>query len=195
MNYRQMRKAEHAMLDTLAAELPEVPLWHAGAHALLDEIVALAETPTGRFPVVRRGERDPIPLLTRRLVLRRDNHHCAGCDYTGKDFLQLDHVLPWSSGGSDRSDNLRTLCEWCNNERSNFLEAGLPRTIGVTAVCDPCLLAHDGQTTVLHDRSGLWFECPRCREWGGEWQGTERIPAYCGTCDSTSWISDGSRIL
>lgn len=172
----------------------------SGPHVLADLMLpwlsameVLASQPGGRWPVVRRGDRAEIPQLTRRLIKRRDNDRCKICstDYS----LQLDHVIPWSYGGSDSSDNLRTLCEWCNGQRSNFLEADLPRLIGVTAVCDPCLENHDGPMSNLHDRSGLWFECPRCRIWEGFRFGELRIPAYCGTCDWTSWVSSRDRIL
>lgn len=159
----------------------------------LDALEVIARQPGGRWPVLRRGERDDIPYLTRKLVLRRDNDRCKIC--SGPTLLQLDHVIPWSYGGSDRSDNLRTLCQWCNGERSNYLEVGLPRLIGVTAVCDPCIHSHDNKMAVLHDRSGLWFECPRCRVWDSFQFGDDHVPAYCGTCDATSWVSDPARIL
>lgn len=146
-----------------------------------------------RLPVLRRGQREEIDWLTRKLVLRRDNHHCKRC--AADELLQLDHVVAWSNLGSDRSDNLQTLCDICNNERSNFWEVGFPeRVIGVTAVCDACLAIHTGSMWDLHDRSGLWFACPICR--GEEnWFGLDRVPAYCGTCDWTSWVSDRNRIL
>lgn len=153
----------------------------------------ISKQPGGRWPVLRRGQRDEISPLTRKLVKRRDNDRCKIC--SNEYSLQLDHVIPWSYGGSDRSDNLRTLCEGCNGARSNFLEPDLPRLIGVTAVCDPCIDAHDGRMGNLHDRSGLWFECPRCRIWDSFRFGDQRIPAYCGTCDWTSWVSSYDRIL
>lgn len=194
MSYLKQLDLERAELDQLADDLGNVPLWHEGALILLNQLEAIGTAPNRRLPVLRRGERADIPPLTRRLVLRRDNHHCRRCEWDAQ--LQLDHVVPWSHLGPDRSDNLQTLCDQCNNARSNYAEAGYPqRIIGVTAVCDPCLHDHGQQTTSLHDRSGLWFECPLCRVWGEPWQGSERIPAYCGTCDWTSWVSREGRIL
>lgn len=194
VDYRRDRRAENVQLDRLADDLDETMHWHVAFHALLDNVVAIADAPGGRLPVLRRGARADIPTLTRKLVLRRDNHHCRRCG--GGEFLQLDHVVPWSQFGPDRSDNLETLCDLCNNARSNFLEADHPRRlIGVTAVCDPCLRNHDGRMTNLHDKSGLWFECPACRIFEGFEFGTDRVPAYCGTCDYTSWVSDQWRIL
>lgn len=190
--YLDRRALEAIELDRLADRLEQVGHWSAGVYAFLEEMVTNGQAPGGRWPVIRRGERDQIPLLTRRLVYRRDGHRCKWCETTVS--LQLDHVIPWSAGGPDRSDNLRTLCEWCNSDRSNHLEVGAPRLVGVTAVCDDCLERHDEAMWRLHDRSGLWFGCHHCRGVGFE-PGDERVPAYCGTCDTTSWISDPRRLL
>lgn len=194
LDWRTERAIEQAQLDRLGRELAGPQPWQNAVHDLLDNLVAIAETPGGRLPVLRRGPRGDIPDITRKLVLRRDNHHCRRCE--ASIGLQLDHVVPWSQRGPDRSDNLETLCDWCNNQRSNYLEADHPRRIiGVVAVCDPCVRTHDDRMTVLHDRSGLWFECPRCRVFDGFEFGDDRVPVYCGTCDWTSWVSDPGRIL
>lgn len=122
--------------------------------------------PNARWPVLRRGPRAGIARVLRELVLRRDNHRCRRCSEPQR--LRLDHVVPWSHLGPDRSYNLQTLCDSCNSKRSNRVEMWAPRLIGVTVACDPC----------LDDQSGdvCW-------------------PVYCGTCDSTSWTSTLERIL
>ncbi|WP_081675850.1 HNH endonuclease [Butyrivibrio sp. AC2005] len=33
--------------------------------------------------------------------------------------LEVDHIIPFSQGGSDDDSNLRVLCEECNGERSD----------------------------------------------------------------------------
>lgn len=80
------------------------------------------ETERRRAAVIRRGERDPISPTVRHLVYRRDQWTCQRCRRTpfAKDgsgyesgALHLDHIVPWSAGGSDRTDNLRTLCAPC----------------------------------------------------------------------------------
>lgn len=194
MNYPKLRRRDVAELERLADELGDVQHWTDAARVMLDQAIVIAESSSKRWPMLRRGEREEIPTLTRRLILRRDNYHCKRCDSSVR--LQLDHVIPWSHFGSDRSDNLRTLCEWCNSDRSNYLELGEPhRMVGVTVVCDPCLYNHDGIARGIHDREDMWFHCPLCRDWGTEWEGDEHVPAYCGTCDSTSWVSDSGRLL
>jgi hypothetical protein len=63
-------------------------------------------------------ERAPIDPIVRRAVFTRDRFRCQWC---GADCgLQLDHIVPWSAGGSDSPDNLRTLCSKCNTRRSNY---------------------------------------------------------------------------
>src|SRR4051812_16542299 len=90
-----------------------------------------------RWPVVRTGERDPFPPVVRAVVHARDGGYCHFCGITGP--LELDHIVPWSAGGSDRSDNLRTLCSRCNSDRSNYRDWIPPRRyVGVTRQCGHC---------------------------------------------------------
>lgn len=51
----------------------------------------------------------------RASVYARDHHRCVTCGAT--DRLSLDHIVPWSAGGSDKPDNLRTLCIPCNSRK------------------------------------------------------------------------------
>ncbi|MCB2048554.1 MAG: HNH endonuclease [Novosphingobium sp.] len=70
----------------------------------------------------RQGRRD-APLGLRFKVLKRDNFRCVLCgDNPAKNpecDLHVDHILPWSRGGSTVLENLRTLCANCNLGRSN----------------------------------------------------------------------------
>lgn len=74
-----------------------------------------------RFPVIRTkrtATREPIDSTDRQFVYARDGFNCVRC--ASENRLTLDHIVPWSAGGSDHVDNLRTLCWSCNEERSNF---------------------------------------------------------------------------
>lgn len=66
----------------------------------------------------RRGDgvrRRPIPSEIRRHVMERDNFACVEC---GSDFaLSIDHIWPYSKGGTDDPDNLRVLCRSCNSRK------------------------------------------------------------------------------
>jgi len=48
----------------------------------------------------------------RRTVFERDNYKCRHCRST--ENLSVDHIEPWSLGGSNDLDNLQTLCLRCN---------------------------------------------------------------------------------
>lgn len=96
-----------------------------------------------RWPVVRTGERTPISWLIRLSVYLRDDYVCGRC---GRSFdpdrlngLHLDHLIPWSAGGSDDSNNLRALCADCNLRRSNWEDsAHTRRTLPTTWWCVDC---------------------------------------------------------
>ena len=93
----------------------------------------MLRTARSRFPwpsVVRLKQYVRVPyrrvLLTRRNLLRRDDHACQYCGAT--DRLTLDHVYPKSRGGADAWENLVAACVPCNNRKGNRTpeEAGMP---------------------------------------------------------------------
>lgn len=61
-----------------------------------------------------------ITTKTRRLVFERDAYRCVRCNTHFN--LCVDHVHPWSKGGSDDIDNLQTLCKSCNSKKKDKLE-------------------------------------------------------------------------
>ncbi|NJM75984.1 MAG: HNH endonuclease [Acaryochloridaceae cyanobacterium RU_4_10] len=66
-----------------------------------------------------------IPPVSRREVLRRDNHACQYCG-SGKR-LTLDHVIPRSKGGQHTWNNVVAACESCNSQKGDRL----PQEIGM----------------------------------------------------------------
>lgn len=130
----------------------------------------------GRYRVVRvapeEGRR--LPDDTRGLVLRRDRYRCVFCGKGG--LLEVDHIVPWSAGGSDDMDNLRTLCRPCNQDRSNFKvpaddERRLPN--GIECVyCTPHLVGETDVTPIY---------CVQCNK---------RAP---GVPEDPSWHPDVAR--
>lgn len=89
---------------------------------LIDEMTASPQ----RHPIVRSGEREPIPLIVRLSLYARDGKRCRECGLKHAD-LELDHIRPWSAGGGDHTSNLRTLCQPCNQKRSNYQDAAEER--------------------------------------------------------------------
>lgn len=59
--------------------------------------------------------RSAIPDRVRQMVYRRDGHRCVTCG--SGDRLSLDHIHPWSLGGSDDPSNLQTMCVSCNSRK------------------------------------------------------------------------------
>ncbi len=56
-----------------------------------------------------------IPASLRVSVLTRDNYKCVFCGRTSTQVqLEVDHIKPFSKGGSHEIKNLQTLCIECN---------------------------------------------------------------------------------
>lgn len=66
-----------------------------------------------RYVRVPSSRRVPV---TRRGVLRRDDHLCGYC---GRTASTIDHVVPRSRGGADSWENLVACCLTCNNVKSD----------------------------------------------------------------------------
>lgn len=93
----------------------------------------LIRTPNSyyRFPsVIKLNQYRRVPyktvVLSRKNVLRRDNHTCQYCG-TKNSPMTMDHILPKSRGGDDSWENLITACFRCNNLKGNRTpkEAGM----------------------------------------------------------------------
>lgn len=64
-----------------------------------------------------------IPLNVRLKVLSRDKFRCVFCGKSpatdAGTILHIDHIVPFSLGGSNTPDNLQTLCFECNLGKSD----------------------------------------------------------------------------
>ena len=75
-----------------------------------------------RAHAAMRGEaqasrpREPISEAVRHEVWRRDQGKYVDCD--SRENLELDHIIPWSEGGSNTVRNLELRCESCNRTKS-----------------------------------------------------------------------------
>ncbi len=75
-------------------------------------------TPIQPSPQATRSRH--IPARIRYLVLKRDHNRCRCCGLTARETeLQIDHIIPFSWGGSNDISNLQTLCRACNLGKSN----------------------------------------------------------------------------
>ncbi|MBP7624216.1 MAG: HNH endonuclease [Xanthomonadales bacterium] len=84
---------------------------HSAQPATAEPVVNAKSSPSS---VVPRS----ISLSLRYRVLARDNFRCVVCGASpakdGSVELHVDHIQPWSRGGKNTDDNLRTLCLKCN---------------------------------------------------------------------------------
>lgn len=63
--------------------------------------------------------RDPLGVQRRWSLLERDNFTCAYCgSRPGNEHLHVDHIIPYSQGGSDHDNNLVTACDRCNQGKA-----------------------------------------------------------------------------
>lgn len=66
-------------------------------------------------PSKQRKSRNVLSLRKRFFVLKRDEFTCKMCGACGPGVrLEVDHVVPFSQGGTDELSNLQTLCFNCN---------------------------------------------------------------------------------
>lgn len=107
--------------------------------ALVGDVLNRPDVPSERHPVVRTGEREPIPWHVRDAVWYRDHGRCEFCRDSAGTGWELDHIIPWSAGGADTTTNLRVLCRDHNQARSNYAswDDTRPR-MAATWWCDRC---------------------------------------------------------
>ena len=66
--------------------------------------------------------RKTITEQERNTIYERDNYQCVQCGSTER--LEIDHIIPFSKGGTTESSNLQTLCKTCNGKKSNHFPTG-----------------------------------------------------------------------
>jgi hypothetical protein len=61
------------------------------------------------------GSRQSVAADLRAIVYERDGFACLRCG--ARDDLTVDHIHPWSKGGTEELENLQTLCRSCNSRK------------------------------------------------------------------------------
>jgi len=63
-----------------------------------------------------------LPRKLTWAILERDSFTCQYCgDSPGSSKLEIDHLIPYSLGGSDNEENLVCACVKCNRLKSNLI--------------------------------------------------------------------------
>jgi hypothetical protein len=71
----------------------------------------------------RKPVRESLSVRKRFFVMKRDHFACVKCGASGHGVkLEVDHIIPYSKGGTDALDNLQTLCFPCNRGKRNSIE-------------------------------------------------------------------------
>jgi len=110
--------------------------WRAALSAFVDYVNQPLSPVAPDAAPDKRNEQpvDPAPTATPRnislslryFVLCRDRFRCVICGRSpAKDLnveLHVDHIIPWSKGGQNVEENLRTLCFECNLGKRDKLE-------------------------------------------------------------------------
>ncbi|RYZ84630.1 MAG: HNH endonuclease [Proteobacteria bacterium] len=58
-----------------------------------------------------------IPQHIKTIVWQRDKGACVECG--AMNYLEFDHIIPFSLGGASTEGNVQLLCRHCNNKKSN----------------------------------------------------------------------------
>lgn len=111
---------EHRTRIAVAVARPTPPPRWIGGEMCQFESRAWYEWHWARGKKLRRIEgterrRSKIPAAVRGAVYARDGFACLHCGAT--ENLTIDHIHPWSLGGSDDIENLQTLCRPCNSRK------------------------------------------------------------------------------
>ena len=84
---------------------------------LINKIDRLRQISSNRLQINRKQISDHVLAF----VLQRDLNKCVLCG--DESNLQFDHILPVSKGGNNEPENLRILCQQCNQSRGNLRNA------------------------------------------------------------------------
>lgn len=93
------------------------------------------------------AERKPLSKKLRFEVFKRDMFTCQYCGAKAPDVtLHVDHIMPVSSGGSNKITNLITACSDCNSGKGARL---ISDTVEVNRTCLRC------EYSTINDE-GIW---------------------------------------
>ncbi|MCG8528057.1 MAG: HNH endonuclease [Opitutales bacterium] len=80
--------------------------------------------------------RKPFTAKTRKEVSYKTDGHCYSCGYKFKELSEIwiEHIIPFSLGGSDDIQNLLPGCRICNYTRQNFTPHQIQRMLSIGSI-------------------------------------------------------------
>ncbi|MCK9429479.1 MAG: HNH endonuclease [Candidatus Omnitrophica bacterium] len=88
-----------------------------------------------------------IPSEIREEIFKRDNYTCKYCGWKNgidgsKDkILTIDHIIPWTYGGTSKKENLTTSCFECNIKKNDkFLKSLIEKSFNDINNKDGCMI-------------------------------------------------------
>ena len=86
---------------------------------LLVEILTVLLNQHNRQVVYKQAGSRSIPQEVKVAVYQRDGGKCVECQET--DYLEYDHIIPFSKGGATSVNNIQLLCRSCNLAKSDSI--------------------------------------------------------------------------
>ena len=87
-------------------------LYQMGQAEIICELIHVLLRRVHRQDVVQQAGTRTIPQDVKIGVWQRDGGKCIQCSAT--DYLEYDHIIPWSKGGATSMNNIQLLCRRCN---------------------------------------------------------------------------------
>jgi hypothetical protein len=109
---------EHGSLASIDTVLCRFGSWKKALVAAAAVAPASVTKELRKMPVPQRHQ---VGDTMRFMIFRRDGYKCRICRLAA-DVLEVDHVIPRARGGSNKEDNLQTLCARCNRGKSDHLQ-------------------------------------------------------------------------
>lgn len=94
-------------------------LYEVNQADILCEIMNVLLKRFHRQDVLQQAGTRSIPQAVKAAVWQRDNGKCAQCG--ASDYLEYDHIIPFSKGGATSTNNLQLLCRRCNLSKGDRL--------------------------------------------------------------------------
>lgn len=83
--------------------------------AIIDTLVRISK----RQLVKTSANSRVVPQEVRAAVWQRDQGRCVQCEAT--EYLEYDHIIPYSKGGASSVNNVQLLCRRCNQTKSDHI--------------------------------------------------------------------------